>query len=159
LKLKAAVQEKYANMIRQNQAADFKVEPYPKDTFHGKIAYISPAIDQATRTFPAEILVDNPAHRLKPGFFAQGEILLGRDEGIMAIPEETISILAGVNSVYVIQNGVVKQTTVQLGEREGKFVEVLSGLKGDEVLAASNLNELVSGTRIGGGEEEGPSGG
>jgi len=158
LKLKAAVQEKYANLIHQNQSADFKVEPFPKDMFHGKIAYISPAIDQASRTFQTEILVDNPTHKLKPGFFAQGDILLGRDDGVMAVPEETVSILAGVNSVYVVQNGVVKQTSVRLGEREGKFIEVLDGLKGDEILAASNLNELVSGTRIGGADEEGPTG-
>jgi len=56
----------------------------------------------------------------------------------------------------VIENGVVKQTAIQTGEKEGKFIEVLGGLKGDEILAASNLNELVSGTKIGaGGDEEG----
>src|SRR5437867_1872471 len=131
LKLRTAVQEKFANLIHQNQSVEFQVEPYPDQMFHGKIAYISPAIDQATRTFAAEILVDNPARKLKPGFFAQGRILVGRDEGVLAVPEETVSILAGVSSVYVIDNGVVKQTTVQLGEHEGKFVEILSGLKGD----------------------------
>jgi len=76
----------------------------------------------------------------------------------LAVPEETVSILAGVSSVFVISDGVVKQTAIQIGEREGKFLEVIEGLKGDEVLAASNLNELVSGSRIGaggGGEEEG----
>jgi hypothetical protein len=60
----------------------------------------------------------------------------------------------------VINNGVVKQTTIQVGEHEGKFIEVVDGLKGDEILAASNLNELVSGSKIGSGEEEGaPAGG
>jgi membrane fusion protein, multidrug efflux system len=160
LKLRTGVQEKYANLIHQNQQADFKVEPYPNDMFHGKIAFISPAVDQGTRTFTAEILVDNPAHKLKPGFFAKGDILVNRDENVMAVPEETVSILAGVSSVFVISDGVVKQTSIQIGEREGKFLEVLSGLKGDEILAASRLNELVSGTKVGGnGEEEGPSGG
>ena len=78
----------------------------------------------------------------------------------MAIPDQTISTLAGVSSVYVIENGVVKQQSVHLGEHEDKFFEVLGGLKGDETLAASNLNELVSGLRIGdGGEEAGPAGG
>jgi RND family efflux transporter MFP subunit len=161
LKLRTGVQEKYANMISKDQIVDFQVEPYPDEKFHGKIAYISPAVDQATRTFTAEILVDNPRYRLKPGFFAKGEILVKRDENVLAVPEETISNLAGVSSVFVINNGVVKQTTIRTGEREGKFIEVLEGLKGDEILAASNLNELVSGTRIGGaGEEEGaPAGG
>ena len=159
LKLKTAVQEKYANLIRQNQIVDFKVEPYPDDMFHGKIAYISPSVDQASRTFNAEILVDNPANKLKPGFFAQGQIQVSRDENVLAVPEETVSILAGVSSVYVINNGVVKQTSIRTGEHEGKFIEVLEGLKGDEILAASNLNELVSGTRVGGGDEEGAPGG
>jgi multidrug efflux pump subunit AcrA (membrane-fusion protein) len=155
LKLRTGVQEKYANMIHQNQIVDFQVEPYPNQMFHGKIAYISPAVDQGTRTFTAEILVDNPQYKLKPGFFTKGEILVQRDENVLAVPEETVSNLAGVSSVYVINNGVVKQTTIRTGEREGKFIEVVEGLKGDEILAASNLNELVSGSRVGGGDEEG----
>jgi RND family efflux transporter MFP subunit len=154
LKLRTGVQEKYANMIIRNQLVDFQVEPYPNEMFHGKIAFISPAVDQSTRTFTAEILVDNPTHKLKPGFFAKGNILLKRDENVMAVPEETVSNLAGVSSVYVVTNGVVKQTTIRTGEHEGKFIEVLDGLKGEEILAASNLNELVSGTKIGGGGEE-----
>jgi RND family efflux transporter MFP subunit len=156
LKLRTGVQEKHANLIHKNQRVDFKVEPYPNDMFHGTIAFISPAVDQASRTFTAEILVDNPGHRLKPGFFAKGDILVNRDENVLAVPEETVSILAGVSSVYVIENGAVKQTAIQIGEREGKFIEVVGGLKGDEILAASNLNELVSGTKVtvGGGEEE-----
>ena len=156
LKLRTGVQEKYANMIHQNQIVDFQVEPYPNQMFHGKIAYISPAVDQGTRTFTAEILVDNPQYKLKPGFFTKGEILVQRDENVLAVPEETVSNLAGVSSVYVINNGVVKQTTIRTGEREGKFIEVVEGLKGDEILAASNLNELVSGSKVGsGGDEEG----
>jgi RND family efflux transporter MFP subunit len=161
LKLRSGVQEKYANLIRRDQVVDFKVEPYPDQMFHGKIAYISPAVDQATRTFAVEILVDNPRYALKPGFFAKGDVLLKRDENVLAVPEEAVSNLAGVSSVYVISNGVVKQTTIQTGEREGKFIEVLDGLKGDEILAASNLNELVSGSKIAGpgDEEAGPANG
>src|SRR4030095_15332468 len=127
--------------------------------FLGRIAFISPAVDQATRTFTAEILVDNPAHKLKPGFFAQGDILLSRDENVLAVPEETVSNLSGVSSVYVVENGVVRQTTIEAGEREGKFIEVVSGLKGNEILAASKLNELVTATKIGTGEYEGGPGG
>jgi RND family efflux transporter MFP subunit len=156
LKLKTGVQEKYANLVRVNQVVQFQVEPYPDEQFQGRIAFISPAIDQVTRTFAAEILVDNPARKLKPGFFAKGEILVALDQGILAVPEEAVLNLAGVASVYLIENGVVRQQTIRLGQKEGKYIEVLEGLKGDEILAASNLNELVTGIRIasGGGEEE-----
>jgi RND family efflux transporter MFP subunit len=161
LKLRTGVQEKYADRIHPNQLVDFKVEPYPDDMFHGKIAFISPAVDQASRTFTAEILVENPGRKLKPGFFAKGDILVNRDENVLGVPEETVSILAGVSSVFVIADGVVKQTAIQIGEREGKNIEVVCGLKGDEILAASNLNELVSGTKVvesGGEEDASPAG-
>ena len=155
LKLKTGIQEKYTNLIRENLSVDFMVEPYPKEMFHGKIAFISPAVDQSTRTFAVEILVDNPAHKLKPGLFAKGSVLLGRDSNVLAVSEDTISNLAGVASVFVVQNGVIKQTTVETGEHDGKLIEVVSGLKGDEVLATSNLNELVTGTRVVTADDEG----
>src|SRR3989454_4302382 len=127
LKLKTGIQEKYTNLIRENLSVDFMVEPYPKEMFHGKIAFISPAVDQSTRTFAVEILVGNPAHKLKPGLFAKGSVLLGRDSNVLAVSEDTISNLAGVASVFVVQNGVIKQTTVETGEHEGKLIEVVSG--------------------------------
>lgn len=154
LKLRTGVQEKYANLIHTNQTVQFNVEPFPGDMFQGRIAFISPAVDQATRTFAAEILVDNAGHKLKPGFFAKGQILLQRDEGVMAVPEQAVSTLAGVSSVFVVENGVVRQQAIQLGEHTNKVVEVLSGLKGDEILAASNLNELVTGSKVSENTEE-----
>jgi membrane fusion protein, multidrug efflux system len=154
LKFRTAVQEKYANAIHPNQSVQFSVEAFPEQTFAGRIAFISPAVDQASRTFAAEVLVDNPARKLKPGFFAQGHVNIGRDQGVIAVPEETISNLAGVSSVFVVKDGTVRQQTVEVGVKVGKLVEVLTGLKGDEVIAASNLNQLVSGVKIAGSGEE-----
>jgi membrane fusion protein (multidrug efflux system) len=154
LKFRTAIQEKYANMIHQNQIVEFSVEAFPGQTFTGKIAFISPAVDQASRTLAAEVLVDNPARKLKPGFFAQGHVNVGRDASVIAVPEETISNLAGVSSVFVVNEGVVRQQTVEVGQKVGKFVEVISGLKGDEIIAATNLNQLVTGVKIAGSGEE-----
>src|SRR5262245_17273875 len=124
LKFRTAVQEKYANMIHQNQPVRFSVEAFPNETFAGKIAFISPAVDQTSRTFAAEVLVDNPARKLKPGFFAQGHVNVGRDTAVIAVPEETISSLAGVSSVFVIKDNVVRQQTVEVGQKVDKLVEV-----------------------------------
>ena len=157
LKLVTAVQEKFAGSIRTGLSVQFSVESVPGATFDGRISAISPAVDQATRTFPVEILVSNASRKLKPGFFAKGIILTKLDQNVMAVPEQAVMTLAGVSSVYVIkQGGVVQQQNIRLGAREGQLFEVLAGLNGDEVLAASNLNELVSGIRVnGGGRGEG----
>jgi RND family efflux transporter MFP subunit len=157
LKLKSAVQEKYAGLIRGELPVTFNVEPYPNQTFTGKIAYISPATDQTTRTFAVEVLVDNSSRKLRPGFFAQGKILTKMDADVLAVHEDAVAMLAGIASVYVVNNGVAKQTNIQVGDRAGDFLEVVAGLNGNETLAASNLNQLVSGMTVnpGGGEGRG----
>jgi RND family efflux transporter MFP subunit len=152
LKLRTSIQEKFAGMIHQGQEVKFAVEAFPERTFSGKLAYVSPAVDQATRTFGIESLVDNPDRVLKPGFFAKGTIALKVDDNVMVVPDDTVSTLAGVSTVYVIEDGKARQQIVTLGSREGKQWEIVEGLKGSEVLAASQLNQLATGMSVNTGE-------
>jgi RND family efflux transporter MFP subunit len=148
LKLKTAVQEKFASVIKIGQSVEFVVEAYPKETFKGEVAYISPAVDQLTRTFPVEVLVSNTDRRLKPGFFAKGTVSTKLDENVSALNDDAVSTMAGVSSVYVIEEGKIRQQTVTLGTRQGPLVEIVTGLKGGETLAASSLNQLATGTTV-----------
>jgi RND family efflux transporter MFP subunit len=148
LRLAASVQERYANLIRPGMPVLFEVESFRGTTFEGRIAYVSPAIDQTTRTFVVEAEVANPDRRLKPGFFAQGAIHTSTDENVLAVSDDAVSTLAGLSSVYVIENGKVRQQQVQLGEHKDKLYEIVDGLKGDEQLASSNLNQLATGVSV-----------
>ena len=159
LKLRTSIQEKFAGLIHQGQIVKFSVEAFGDRTFDGKVAYVSPAVDQATRTFAIESLVDNPDHILKPGFFAKGTIALKVDDNVMAVPDDTVSTLAGVSTVYVIEEGKARQQIVTLGSHEGKRWEIVGGLKGGEVLAASQLNQLATGMSVGTGDGGGARGG
>ena len=158
LKLKTAIQEKNAGLIKIGQPVDFVVEAFPEKTLRGTVAYVSPAVDQATRTFPVEVLVDNRDRLLKPGFFAKGTVLTHVDEGVLAAPDDAVSTLAGVSTVYVIDNGRARMQQVTLGARKGRLIEIVDGLKGTEVLATSNVNQLATGTnvRTGAADEEDP---
>ena len=93
------------------------------------MAYVSPAVDQATRTFPVEVLVDNADRTLKPGFFAKGTVLTRVDENVLAAPDDAISTMAGVSTVYVIEDGKARQQQVTLGARKGTVVEIVDGLE------------------------------
>jgi RND family efflux transporter MFP subunit len=148
LKLKTAIQEKHAAMIKPGQQVQFFVEAFPARAFSGKIAYVSPAVDQTTRTFAVEAIVDNVDRQLKPGFFAKGNVATHTDENVHAVTEDAISTLAGVSTVYVIENGRVRQQQVTLGGRQGKLVEIISGLNGSETVAISNLSQLATGTEV-----------
>ena len=148
LKLKTAVQEKFASVIHPGQRVTFVVEAFPTEHFDGEIAYVSPSVDQATRTFSVEALVRNADGRLKPGFFAKGSVATRLDENVPAVPVDAVSTLAGVSSVYVIEEGKIRQQSVSLGNQDGKLVEIVHGLDGTETLAASSLSQLATGTLV-----------
>ena len=81
LKLRTAIQEKNAGVISAGQTVEFVGRGVPGDRRStGKVAYVSPAVDQATRTFPVEVLVENADRMLKPGFFAKGTVLTHVDD-------------------------------------------------------------------------------
>jgi RND family efflux transporter MFP subunit len=148
LKLKTAIQEKHAGLIRPGQVVAFAVEAFPGRMFAGTVAYVSPAVDQTTRTFSVEALVENGDRVLKPGFFAKGVVRTHRDENVLAVAEEAISTLAGVSTVYVIEKGKARQQQVALGARQDKLVEITSGLDGGETLATTNLSQLATGVTV-----------
>ena len=148
LKLETAIQERYAGIVHPGLPVEFSVESAPGKTFSARVVHVSPSVDTATRTFAVEILVDNGNRMLKPGFFAKGLIFTRRDENVIAIPEYAISRLAGVSNVYIIDQGKIRQQAVSLGVHSGNLVEVLDGLQGNEVLAASNLSMLATGVPV-----------
>ena len=158
LRLKTGIQEKFAGVIKPGQPVTFRVEAFPGKSFNGKVANVSPSVDQATRTFTVEAIVDNNERILKPGFFATGTVATQLDEKVLAASDDAVSTLAGVSTVYVVESGKVRQQVVTLGTHQGKLWEIVEGLKGTEQLASSNLNQLATGTTVRVGGEAGGAG-
>ena len=148
LKVSTAAQEKYAGVIKPGMPIQFSVESYPNDMFRGRIVSVSPAVDQSTRTFAVEAELPNPEHRLKPGFFAKGAILTRVDSSVIAAPDDAVSTLAGVSTVFVVENGVVRPQNVTTGIHQDNLIEIVGGLRGGETLATSNLNQLSAGVAV-----------
>jgi RND family efflux transporter MFP subunit len=148
LKLRTGVQERHAGVVTPGQVVQFRVESFGDRVFNGKVAYISPSLDQTMRTFTVEALIENRERLLKPGFFAKGVILTKIDTDVLAVPDAAVSVLAGVPSVYVIKDNKITQQSVALGVRQGDLWEITEGLTGDEILAASRLNELATGVSV-----------
>jgi membrane fusion protein (multidrug efflux system) len=139
-----------AGSIAVGQEVSLSVEAYPDRTFTGKISRIDPSVDSQSRSFEAEALVDNKQGVLKPGFFVKASVPSNKSESVLSIPNEAVSYSYGVFSVYVIEDGRLKQKEVKPGDRIGKDVEILSGLKaGDQVgLPGSSDQQLRDGAKV-----------
>ena len=74
LRLRVAVPERDAQSVRVNQVVQVTVEG-DTTSYTGRVARISPAIDEASRTLMVEAEVPNPGGLLRPGSFANASIV------------------------------------------------------------------------------------
>ena len=74
LKLRFKVPERYLASLREGSAVHAKVDPYPQETFEGRVSIVGGSVDPATRTVTVEAEFANRDNRLKPGLFARVQI-------------------------------------------------------------------------------------
>src|SRR6058998_2271957 len=126
--------------VRLNQSAEVTFEAYPGETFRGKVAYIYPYLNEATRTVRVRMEFANPHLKLKPGMY--GNVMLHVDAGRrLVVPKEAV-LDSGLRQLVFLDlgQGVYQPYPVKLGRRSQDYVEVLEGIKeGDRVVTSANF--------------------
>lgn len=77
LKLRFRLPERYISRVKMGQEVRAQVDPYPGETFSGRVSRINGVVDSATRTVAVETEFANRDDRLFPGLFARVELDLG----------------------------------------------------------------------------------
>ena len=149
MRVRLRVPEKMAAWVKTGQEVSVTVEAYPGRTFKGKITRINPSVDQQTRAFEVEALIDNRESLLKPGFFVKATIPSNYVVDALFVPEEALLYVYGVYKVFVIDGNTVKEREVKIGEHSSDGVEVVEGLtQGERIAIASKGQELKEGAII-----------
>ena len=91
LRARLAVPERWAGWVKDGAVVDLHVEAFPGETFEGRISRINPTVSQDSRTFEAEVLLDNKTGRLKPGFFVQASIPSEKEDKAIFVPEAAVN--------------------------------------------------------------------
>jgi cobalt-zinc-cadmium efflux system membrane fusion protein len=135
----AEIYEKDIAKIRDKQQVEVSVPAYPEDRFHAEICFIGDVLNEDTRTITVRSEVNNDDYKLKPGMFADIQILLNHQSQALVLPEEAI-LDDGDNSIVFIKKAEkFYPQVVTLGVREDSLVEILSGIQeGDEVVTTGN---------------------
>ena len=71
--VQAQVYEDQIGLVREGQAVEATVEAFPGEIFPGKVAFIQPHLDPATRTVEVRFDLDEPRPRLRPGHVRHGD--------------------------------------------------------------------------------------
>jgi membrane fusion protein, copper/silver efflux system len=150
--IEGAVFEQDLGVVRVGAPVRAELAAYPGREFAGRVSFIWPTVDSASRTVRVRVAVSNRAGLLKPGMYATLflEAVIGRD--VVSVPAEAIVQTGERNLAFVVgANGALEPREVALGARAGERFEVLRGLTAGERIVAS-ANFLVDAeSRLGAG--------
>jgi RND family efflux transporter MFP subunit len=136
----ADVYEFEAADIRLGQPATVTISSFPGREFRGKITYIFPQVDNATRTLKVRIELANKGFALKADMFAGVvlRIMYGRN---LVVPQEAVMDSGLEQLVFVAhEGGYFEPRKVQLGAKVDEKYIVLGGLQqGERVVTSGNF--------------------
>jgi RND family efflux transporter MFP subunit len=150
IKLELQVPEANAAQMKLGLPVEASVPGYPNRTFSGRVTAINPAVDPTSRTITVIAEFANADLALKPGMFATSRILLpGSSMGIF-VPQQAVITDASTNSsqLFFIRDHKARVAVVQLGEKEGDQVRILSGISDGMAIAVDHLNDLYDGQTV-----------
>lgn len=126
--------EKDFASVRVGTPASVVVPSVPKGPIHGRVAYIDPRVDPATRTAKARVEVPNREAALRLGMFVELTFETGSAGARAIVPRAAVQSIGSRAVVYVATSdeGRFVERTVRIGAESGESVEVVHGLKPGE---------------------------
>ena len=116
-------------------------DAYP-DVFHGKISYISPALDPNTRTLQARVVVENKGEKLKRDMYCTVMVTAGSINNAVAVPDAAV-LRDDENQPfgYVASgNNQFGRRPVDIGQSQNGQTQITKGLSaGDRLVANGSL--------------------
>jgi RND family efflux transporter MFP subunit len=150
LKAFVSISERYFPEIKEDMKARIKLDMYPGESFRGRVYRVHPTVDEATRTFQTEILIDNPDEKLRPGMFARVMLELRSDRAI-TVPAVSVMQQEGTNNryIYVSNDGTARKIMVTIGKRFDDRQEIISdSLREGMQLVVAGQASLEEGARL-----------
>ena len=118
-----------------------QTDAYPQ-SFHGRISYVSAALDPNTRTLQARVVVDNPGEKLKKDMYCTVTVTAGAIQKAIAVPDAAV-LRDDENQPFVyVATGANQfgRRGVEIGQSENGRTQILQGLSaGERVVGNGSL--------------------
>ena len=142
------VVERDIPLVKVGQKAALRAEAYPDYVFAGTVTRVVQALNRATRTMTVEIDLSNKDRRLKGGMFARVEVMVGTHHQALQIPIDAVSRLENIQYIYIVQEGKAQRVDIEIGARNGNYVEITKGLTGREQIIVAGKDLVHDGTPV-----------
>jgi RND family efflux transporter MFP subunit len=148
LQVTAQVSELQIARLHVGQAASVTVDGLPDRLFPGRLARLSPAANPGERRYDVQVQVDNRQGLIKPGMFCRATVVLETIPDAIIIPRDALVENGDQREAYVVENGKIAITTVQIGAQSDSRVQAVAGVKVGDQLVISGQSLLAAGQAV-----------
>ena len=137
--------------VRVGQVLEFATDALPGRTFTGKVKFINPAIDAASRSARVVVEVPNRDGLLKGGSFVKGRVVVANRPDVLQVPREALfnwNVQLQTAEVFVVRGDQADLRVVKTGTSNGVAVEVVSGLQAGEQVVTRGGFALRAGDKV-----------
>lgn len=123
----------------------------------GVVTALNPVVDQVSRNVKVQATLDNGDERMRPGMFAQVDVVLPERRAVLTVPVTAVLYAPYSDSVFIIESKttddgqlqqVLRQQFVRLGEQRGDYIEVRSGLEAGQMVVSTGVFKLRNGMAV-----------
>ncbi|MFZ9822260.1 MAG: efflux RND transporter periplasmic adaptor subunit [Gemmataceae bacterium] len=133
------------NQIKKGQKYVFTSDQAPENPIQGTLDWISPEVDEKSRTVQARSNIDNKAGLLRPNTFGKVDVVINRFEQVLTIPEKSLHHLEGKDLVFVrTKEDRFEARVVKVGVRSNGEVQIVDGVAEGEIVVVSGGHLLRS---------------
>ncbi len=153
LEVEVDVNEAYIAQIRNQQTARITLDAYPDTSFSGRVRQVVPTADRQKATVLVKVSILDRDPRILPEmgakvvFEAHGAQAQAAPRRVF-VPQAALVQAGGKASVWIAEDGKVRQQAVDVGPARGDRIEVRQGLSGGESLVLTPPASLKDGSKV-----------
>jgi membrane fusion protein (multidrug efflux system) len=152
LEVTGGVPERFGPSVREGELAVITFDVLPESTFEGRISYVGAAVDPRSRTFPIEILIENPNGIVKPQMIANVQVATERLEDVIVVPRDVLIRTEDGYQAFVVAESeggdVAEAREVTLGASFENRIVVTDGLAPGDRLVVRGQQLVDPGDRV-----------
>ena len=142
-----AIAERFFPDVREGLMVNFRVSAYPDRVFNGEVVAIDAKVDETTRNINVRAQLDNQQNLLRPGMYAEINLVLNKPSEHIVVPVTAIVFSSFGDALFVADKNdqghlVAQRVTVTTGEQRGDQIAILSGLQGGEQVVQAGVSKL-----------------
>lgn len=115
----------------------------------GRIVYVSPAMDDSSKTYQVRIELSESKDAIKAGLFAHTAIDILQRRDTLFVPKAAVLSKNGRQTLFVLrEDGTVEEREVKIGLMNDDDEEIIDGLEDGDIVILSNQDKLQTGTKV-----------